>query len=112
MSTTSAADVRTQTVAIWNGRIDLRVQVQGSGPPLLYLHPAGGMSWDGFLHDLATDHTVYAPEFPGTTPGDPDAITKLDDVFDASPAIAGSQLFLRGKKSLYCLAATGRADAR
>ncbi|MBP90525.1 MAG: hypothetical protein CMJ64_28090 [Planctomycetaceae bacterium] len=28
---------------------------------------------------------------------------KLDDEFNASPAIAGRQLFLRGRKSLYCL---------
>lgn len=29
---------------------------------------------------------------------------KLDDAFDASPAIAGGQLFLRGEKTLYCIA--------
>ncbi len=28
---------------------------------------------------------------------------KLDDVFNASPALVGRQLFLRGRKSLYCL---------
>jgi len=33
------------------------------------------------------------------------ATNKLDDRFDASPAIAGDQLFLRGKQRLYCLAA-------
>ncbi|MFA5193787.1 MAG: hypothetical protein WC740_24015, partial [Verrucomicrobiia bacterium] len=27
----------------------------------------------------------------------------LDDGFDASPAVAGNQLFLRGKQFLYCL---------
>jgi hypothetical protein len=31
------------------------------------------------------------------------ATNKLDDEFNASPAIAGRQLFLRGRKSLYCL---------
>lgn len=31
------------------------------------------------------------------------ATNRLDDRFDASPAIAGNQLFLRGAKSLYCL---------
>lgn len=31
--------------------------------------------------------------------------SKLDDGFDASPAIAGDQLFLRGREHLYCLAA-------
>ncbi len=31
------------------------------------------------------------------------ATNKLDDTFDASPALAGRQLFLRGKKSVYCI---------
>ena len=31
------------------------------------------------------------------------AINKLDDRFDASPALAGSQLFLRGNRYLYCV---------
>ncbi len=33
------------------------------------------------------------------------ATNTLDDGFDASPAIVGKQLFLRGKKNLYCLEA-------
>jgi outer membrane protein assembly factor BamB len=32
------------------------------------------------------------------------ATNRLDDKFDASPAIAGKELFLRGRESLYCLA--------
>lgn len=32
------------------------------------------------------------------------AVNKLEDGFDASPAIAGDELFLRGKEHLYCLA--------
>jgi len=32
------------------------------------------------------------------------ATNKLDDKFDASPALSGKQLFLRGHKFLYCLA--------
>ncbi len=31
------------------------------------------------------------------------ATNQLDDKFDASPAVAGNELFLRGKKYLYCL---------
>ncbi|MEM6362946.1 MAG: PQQ-binding-like beta-propeller repeat protein [Planctomycetota bacterium] len=31
------------------------------------------------------------------------AINKLDDRFDASPAVVGTQLFLRGARNLYCL---------
>jgi len=33
------------------------------------------------------------------------AANRLDESFDASPAIVGNQLFLRGKKHLYCIAA-------
>lgn len=33
------------------------------------------------------------------------ATNDLDDEFDASPAIAGNELFLRGTKHLYCIAA-------
>ena len=32
------------------------------------------------------------------------AENKLDEEFDASPAIVGQEMFLRGKKYLYCLA--------
>jgi hypothetical protein len=31
------------------------------------------------------------------------ATNKLDDAIDASPAICGKQLFLRGRRNLYCL---------
>ena len=31
------------------------------------------------------------------------ATNKLDDEFNSSPALAGTQLFLRGRKSLYCI---------
>jgi pimeloyl-ACP methyl ester carboxylesterase len=75
-------DIEFRTIKVWNDRIDMRVQIKGQGEPLLYLHPAGGLGWDLFLDDLARDHTVYAPEFPGTTPGDITAIHELDDIFD------------------------------
>ena len=31
------------------------------------------------------------------------SVNELDDRFDASPAVAGNQLFLRGAKHLYCI---------
>ena len=31
------------------------------------------------------------------------ATNRLDDPIDASPALAGRQLFLRGEKNLYCI---------
>jgi outer membrane protein assembly factor BamB len=32
------------------------------------------------------------------------ATNRLDEGFDASPAVVGQQLFLRGKTHLYCIA--------
>jgi outer membrane protein assembly factor BamB len=40
------------------------------------------------------------------------ATNKLEDNFDASPAIVGNQMFLRGKANLYCIAPTERAEAK
>lgn len=33
------------------------------------------------------------------------AVNELDDPIDASPAVAGNELFLRGREHLYCIAA-------
>jgi len=68
---------REVTVNTWNGQINVRVRIAGEGPSVVYFHPAGGLYWDEFLNDLAKSHTVYAPELPGTTPGDPYAIHKV-----------------------------------
>jgi len=34
------------------------------------------------------------------------AVNKLDDGFDCSPAVVGDTLYLKGKKSLYCITQT------
>ena len=34
------------------------------------------------------------------------ATNTLEDRFDASPAVAGGELYLRGEKHLYCIAET------
>ena len=62
--------------------IQIRVQVIGSGPPLVYLHPAGGLSWDKTLQRLSGTHTIYAPEHPGTSSADPYSIHKVDSYWD------------------------------
>jgi pimeloyl-ACP methyl ester carboxylesterase len=49
---------------------------------VLYLHPAAGLAWDPFLGALAERHTIYAPEVPGTSAGDPGAIHRVDDLSD------------------------------
>ena len=48
----------------------------------MFLHGPYGLEWGGFLDSLAASHTVYAPEHPGTTPGDPDAVKPLDSLWD------------------------------
>jgi pimeloyl-ACP methyl ester carboxylesterase len=72
-----------RTVSTWNDKVTIRIRVGGDGPPLVYLHPSAGLAWDPFLDKLAEHYTVYAPEFPGTTPGDPYAIHQIDDLWDA-----------------------------
>jgi len=72
----------TQDVRAWNNQITTRVHRAGSGDPLVFLHGAAGLQWDAFLDGLAERFTVYAPEHPGTTLGDPDGIKALDDLWD------------------------------
>jgi pimeloyl-ACP methyl ester carboxylesterase len=72
-----AAGVRDETVEVWDGRLRLHVKVAGDGPPLVFFHPLAGLAWQPHLDQLARRHTVYAPEHPGTSPGDPQAIREV-----------------------------------
>jgi pimeloyl-ACP methyl ester carboxylesterase len=74
--------MREEIVRVGGDRVDLRVRVHGSGPPLVFLHPASGLAWDPFLDDLAAERTVYAPLVPGTSPEDPDAIDEVRDLWE------------------------------
>jgi len=76
------AVVRDETVDVGDGRLRLHVKVAGNGPPLVYLHPLFGLAWDPFLDKLATRHTVYAPEHPGTSPGEPRAIDQVQTFWE------------------------------
>src|SRR5712692_2033405 len=71
-----------RTLSVWLDQVRPRVKIAGSGPPVVYLHGATGLQWDVFLDRLAQSYTVYAPEHPGTTPGDPDALKPLDNLWD------------------------------
>ena len=73
---------RQQTVTVWQDRVPLRVHVEGQGPAVVFFHGPWGLTWGPFLDALARRFTVYAPEHPGTTPGQPDAIQHVDSLWD------------------------------
>jgi pimeloyl-ACP methyl ester carboxylesterase len=53
----------------------------GAGPPVVFLHGAGGHTgWMPFLDDLSRDFAVFAPEHPGF--GQSDDPPWLDDIAD------------------------------
>lgn len=72
----------TETVPVRHCDFEAKVKVGGSGPPLLYLHTAGGPRWDAFLDALAEQHTVYAPDHPGLGETARDAIHAVDSLWD------------------------------
>lgn len=71
-----------ERIAVWQGRVPIRVHVKGSGPPVVFFHGPWGLTWGPFLDALARDGTVYAPEHPGTTPGEPDTVHEVDGLWD------------------------------
>jgi len=76
------APVSDRTVAVWDGKVRIRVQSKGSGPALVFFHGPWGLTWDPFLDELAKSFTVHAPEHPGTTPETPDDVYHLDGLWD------------------------------
>jgi pimeloyl-ACP methyl ester carboxylesterase len=58
------------------------VHIAGAGPAVVFFHGPWGLTWGPFLDALARQFTVYAPEHPGTTPGEPDAIQHVDHLWD------------------------------
>jgi len=71
-----------RTLTVWDGKVEIRINVVGEGEPILFLHPAGGFHWDPCLLELAKTRTVYAPEMPGTSIGAPHHIHAVDDLDD------------------------------
>ena len=55
-----------KTIPIKHCNFEAKVKTAGSGPPLVYLHAAGGPIWDDFVEGLTEHLTVYAPHHPGT----------------------------------------------
>jgi pimeloyl-ACP methyl ester carboxylesterase len=74
--------VEERRIRLWQDTIETEIAVCGNGPPLVFLHGPWGLRDSLFLDQLAPTHRVYAPRHPGTTAGDPDAIHRLDELWD------------------------------
>lgn len=71
-----------KTIPIRHCNFEAKVKTAGNGPPLLYLHAAGGPIWDPFVERLCGKYTVYAPHHPGTGETARDAIHLVDSLWD------------------------------
>ncbi|HJS86176.1 MAG TPA: alpha/beta fold hydrolase [Acetobacteraceae bacterium] len=72
----------TRTIKIRHCDFEAKVKVGGNGPPVLYLHTAGGPLWDPFVDALARRFTVYAPDHPGTGETARDSIHAVRTLWD------------------------------
>jgi pimeloyl-ACP methyl ester carboxylesterase len=71
-----------ETIRVQQCDFEAKVKVGGSGPPVVYLHTAGGPRWDAFIEALSEHHTVYAPDHPGTGDTDRQSIHQVDSLWD------------------------------
>jgi pimeloyl-ACP methyl ester carboxylesterase len=70
-----------QTTDINVRNIKVKVHKAGKGPPLLFLHGAGGFLWTPFFDALAETHEVIVPEHPGFgASDDPELIRSIPDM--------------------------------
>ncbi len=77
------AEGQSQRLRLWQGTVETDVEIQGDGPPLVWLHGPWGLAPDReFVARLAATRTVYAPHHPGTTKGDPNAVHRIDNWWD------------------------------
>jgi pimeloyl-ACP methyl ester carboxylesterase len=72
---------RSRILNLGDGRPAIEVLEAGEGPPLLFLHGAGGIvAWEGVLPLLSAKYHVYAPLLPGF--GQSTGLECLEDQFD------------------------------
>ena len=81
-----------------------------TGSPVIETQRLADLSGSIYASPVAAAGHVYITARNGTTlviehgtEPDPVAVNKLDDPIDASAAITGDHLFLRGQKHLYCI---------
>jgi pimeloyl-ACP methyl ester carboxylesterase len=82
MKSAQMFQVRDEIVEMCEGRVRMHVKIAGKGPPLVFFHPLTGLAWDPVIRRLADAHTVYAPEHPGTSAGDPRAIREVQTFWE------------------------------
>ena len=67
-------------VAVANGRFQVGVVEEGSGPPLLFLHGISGLNWGEAMELLAKNHRVIAPRHPGYGDASQDELDSVHDL--------------------------------
>src|SRR5271155_376889 len=77
-----AAAPTVRTIPIRHCNFEAKVKVAGNGPPLIYLHAAGGPIWDDFVEGLTERYTVYAPHHPGTGETVRESIYTVESLWD------------------------------
>jgi pimeloyl-ACP methyl ester carboxylesterase len=76
------ATVVDRPVSLVQDRVRTKVREAGEGPPLVYLHGAGGLMWDPLVESLTETHHLYAPMHPGTDGEHHDDIRELREIWD------------------------------
>ncbi|MFZ3308732.1 MAG: alpha/beta hydrolase [Xanthobacteraceae bacterium] len=71
-----------KTIPVKHCNFEAKVKTAGCGPPLFYLHAAGGPIWDPFVEGLCERFTVYAPHHPGTGETARDSIYAVENLWD------------------------------
>jgi len=78
--------IEQQTSTAWGDRVvdadgfSIRVDVRGSGAPVIALHGAGGPHWTTGWEGLTEHATVYAVELPGFGPTTNEVTTSAEDM--------------------------------
>lgn len=60
--------------------VTISVKIKGTGNPVVFLHGAGGLTWNPFLEALSNRYKVYAPHLPGTAKSS--GIENIRDMWD------------------------------
>jgi pimeloyl-ACP methyl ester carboxylesterase len=76
------ANATVKSIPIRHCNFEAKIKTAGSGPPLVYLHAAGGPIWDDFVEGLTERFTVYAPHHPGTGETVRESIYAVESLWD------------------------------